>query len=171
MWQSQAQQLLWVDIRARPPSTTFTPTTGGVGRRPMPEPIGLILPADDGSMIAGLKCGLARVVQDGGRIALLPSDGPAGTGPHQRIPEGRGYPDCIAVDSQKPCVGYPVGRRSHPLRSGVARDFRHYAPLVRSGGTVLFDGYDTPEWPAIQPHVPDERARTARSESHVIGRG
>jgi FkbM family methyltransferase len=38
---------------------------------------------------------------------------------------------------------------------GVRRDFELYGPLIRPGGLVLFDDYDTKEWPEIKPAVDD----------------
>jgi predicted O-methyltransferase YrrM len=38
---------------------------------------------------------------------------------------------------------------------GVRRDFEIYGPLIRPGGLVLFDDYDTTEWPEIKPAVDD----------------
>ena len=36
---------------------------------------------------------------------------------------------------------------------GVRRDFKLYGPMVRHGGLVLFDAYDTTERPEIKPAV------------------
>lgn len=38
---------------------------------------------------------------------------------------------------------------------GVRRDFEIYGPLIRPGGLVLFDDYDTTDWPEIKPAVDD----------------
>jgi FkbM family methyltransferase len=45
---------------------------------------------------------------------------------------------------------------------GVARDFELYADLVKEGGLLIFDDYDTEDWPDIKPYVdenvkPDDR--------------
>lgn len=45
----------------------------------------------------------------------------------------------------------------HSLK-GVANDFERFAPLVKPGGFVIFDDYDTVDWPSIKPYV-DEHAR------------
>jgi FkbM family methyltransferase len=37
--------------------------------------------------------------------------------------------------------------------AGVRRDFELYGPMVRPGGLVLFDDYDTRDWPEIKPAV------------------
>jgi uncharacterized coiled-coil protein SlyX len=39
--------------------------------------------------------------------------------------------------------------------AGVRRDFELYGPLIRPGGLVLFDDYDTKDWPEIKPAVDD----------------
>jgi hypothetical protein len=36
---------------------------------------------------------------------------------------------------------------------GVAGDFDIYGPLVKPGGLLIFDDYDTTDWPAIKPFV------------------
>ena len=36
---------------------------------------------------------------------------------------------------------------------GVARDFRNYGPMINSGGLILFDDYDTQDWPDIKDFV------------------
>ncbi len=41
---------------------------------------------------------------------------------------------------------------------GVKRDFETYGPMVRQGGLVLFDDYDTAEWPDIADYV-DQHVR------------
>ena len=42
---------------------------------------------------------------------------------------------------------------------GVSSDFELYGGLVRPGGILLFDDYDTTDWPAIKPYV-DDHVRT-----------
>jgi hypothetical protein len=41
---------------------------------------------------------------------------------------------------------------------GVAADFELYGPMVKPGGVMIFDDYDTKDWPAIKPFV-DEYVR------------
>jgi FkbM family methyltransferase len=41
---------------------------------------------------------------------------------------------------------------------GVKFDFENYAPMVRSGGYILFDDYDVKEWPDIKRYVDTEVA-------------
>lgn len=38
---------------------------------------------------------------------------------------------------------------------GVARDFEIYGNLVKPGGLLIFDDYDTEDWPGIKPYVDD----------------
>jgi predicted O-methyltransferase YrrM len=45
----------------------------------------------------------------------------------------------------------------HSLQ-GVASDFELYGGLVRRGGLLIFDDYDTSDWPAIKRYV-DEHVR------------
>lgn len=42
---------------------------------------------------------------------------------------------------------------------GVARDFESYGDLVKPGGLLIFDDYDTEDWPDIKPYV-DENVKT-----------
>jgi len=46
---------------------------------------------------------------------------------------------------------------NHSLE-GVASDFELYGPLVKAGGVLIFDDYDTTDWPTIKPFV-DEHVR------------
>ncbi|MXN67191.1 glycosyltransferase [Stappia sp. GBMRC 2046] len=39
--------------------------------------------------------------------------------------------------------------------AGVTRDFELYGDMVRPGGLLVFDDYDTTDWPAIKPFVDD----------------
>ncbi len=41
-------------------------------------------------------------------------------------------------------------------QEAVQNDWRHYAPLVRVGGYVIFDDYDAPDWPAVRQVVDAE---------------
>ena len=41
---------------------------------------------------------------------------------------------------------------------GVAADFDLYGSMVKPGGVLIFDDYDTTDWPAIKPYV-DEQIR------------
>jgi glycosyltransferase involved in cell wall biosynthesis len=50
---------------------------------------------------------------------------------------------------------------------GVARDFELYGPMVKPGGILVFDDYDTEDWPSIKPFV-DEYVRP-RAEWNWIG--
>lgn len=40
--------------------------------------------------------------------------------------------------------------------AGVKRDFENYRDLVRAGGLILFDDYDTSDWPEIREYVDKE---------------
>lgn len=51
---------------------------------------------------------------------------------------------------------------------GVKRDFEAYGPMVREGGLVLFDDYDTAEWPDIADYV-DRQVRTLEGWNWVGG--
>ena len=39
---------------------------------------------------------------------------------------------------------------------GVKRDFENYRPFMRSGGLILFDDYETVDWPDIKTFVDEE---------------
>ncbi|MEO0696929.1 MAG: class I SAM-dependent methyltransferase [Pseudomonadota bacterium] len=39
---------------------------------------------------------------------------------------------------------------------GVKRDFENYRPFMRQGGLIVFDDYDTEDWPEIQTYVDKE---------------
>jgi|GEM_PF-1861112 len=56
------------------------------------------------------------------------------------------------------CYDYILVDGDHSLE-GVASDFELYGPLVKPGGLLIFDDYDTTDWPAIKPFV-DEYVRT-----------
>ena len=43
---------------------------------------------------------------------------------------------------------------------GVRRDFELYGPMVQKGGLVVFDDYETAEWPEIKPAIDDAIAST-----------
>jgi D-xylonolactonase len=68
---SVAEQALWfVDIKA-PAIHRFHPASGAQRSWPAPTRVGFVLPAHDGTMIAGLKTGLHRFNPDTGNFTLL----------------------------------------------------------------------------------------------------
>ncbi|MBB5520092.1 6-hydroxymethylpterin diphosphokinase MptE-like protein [Amphiplicatus metriothermophilus] len=60
----------------------------------------------------------------------------------------------LASDKQ---YDYVLIDGDHSLE-GVASDFDLYGPLVKPGGVLIFDDYNTKDWPAIKPFV-DEKVR------------
>lgn len=47
--------------------------------------------------------------------------------------------------------------------AGVKTDFENYSPFVRPGGYIIFDDYDSPDWPEVKAYVDAEVA----SAGHV----
>ena len=50
---------------------------------------------------------------------------------------------------------------------GVKHDFDHYHSLVQRGGCIIFDDFDTPEWPEVKAFVDEEVS--PRSDLELVG--
>src|SRR5690606_31559253 len=46
---------------------------------------------------------------------------------------------------------------------GVKQDFENYLTCVKSGGYIIFDDYDAPEWPGVSQFVDEVRSHQAVS--------
>lgn len=51
---------------------------------------------------------------------------------------------------------------------GVTRDFEIFSDLVRPGGLLIFDDYDTEDWPDIKPYV-DDLVQSSEAWSWICG--
>jgi len=76
---------------------------------------------------------------------------------HYRIIQGLSTdPDALEMASDRQ-YDFVLIDGDHSLQ-GVSNDFELYGDAVKPGGLLIFDDYETEDWPAIKPYV-DERVR------------
>lgn len=135
LWDDRTGTVLWVDINA-PAIWRHRPADSRTTCLPVDEPVGFVaLTADPGTVIAGLKSGLARVRLDDGEVDRLA--GGALDAPSQRVNDGHVGPDGAifygTMDEAEAGASGGLRRWS----AGVSREFL--------GGLVV------PNGPAIDP--------------------
>jgi hypothetical protein len=74
-----------------------------------------------------------------------------------RIIQRRSTDDAAVKEASDRQYDYLLIDGDHSVE-GVAADFDLYGPMVKPGGVLIFDDYDTTDWPAIKPYV-DEQIR------------
>lgn len=157
VWDDDRQALWFVDIKGWR-LHRFTPSTGDKSSWDAPEQIGFALPADDGSLVCGVRGGLYRFDVDAGTFSLI-------CAVEEDRPQNRLNDGYVAPDGS---LWFGTMDDSEAQKSGA---------LYRwSGGELVRhdDGYGVTNGPCLSPdgktlYHHDTLARTVLAFDHADG--